>query len=77
MNYPVPPRTVSLLAYVTEDSLVGHQCKERPLFLRRLYAPLQGQETGVGGLGNKVGGSYRGLSGYYLKCKRRKFLIKN
>jgi hypothetical protein len=29
---------VSLVAYVAEDGLVGHQWEERPLVLRRLYA---------------------------------------
>ena len=29
-------------AYVAEDGLVGHQWEERPLVLRRLYAPVQG-----------------------------------
>jgi hypothetical protein len=33
---------MSLVAYVAEDGLVGHQCEERPLVLRRLYAPVQG-----------------------------------
>ena len=33
---------MSLLAYVTEDGLVGHQREERPLVLRRSYAPVQG-----------------------------------
>jgi hypothetical protein len=32
---------VSLVAYVAEDGLVGHQWQERPLVLRRLYAPVQ------------------------------------
>ena len=29
----------------------------------------QGQEAGVSGLGSRVGGGYRGLLGYHLKCK--------
>ena len=33
---------MSLVAYVAEDGLVGHHWKERPLVLRRLYAPVQG-----------------------------------
>ena len=33
---------MSLAAYVAEDGLVGHQWEERPLVLRRLYAPVQG-----------------------------------
>ena len=36
------PRTVSLVAYVAEDGLVGHQWEERPLVLQRSYAPVQG-----------------------------------
>ena len=35
MNYPVPPppRTVSLVAYVADDGLVGHHWEERSLVL--------------------------------------------
>jgi hypothetical protein len=33
---------VSLVTYVAEDGLVGHQWEERPLVLGRLYAPEQG-----------------------------------
>jgi len=33
---------VSLVAYVAEVGLVGHQWEERPLVLRRSYAPVQG-----------------------------------
>jgi hypothetical protein len=47
----------------------------RPLVLRRSYAPVQGQEAGVDGLGSRLGGGYRGLWGYHLKCKWRKYLI--
>ena len=53
---------MSLVAYVTEDGLVGHQWEERPWVLGRSYAPVQGnasQEVGVGGLGIRVGGGYR------------------
>jgi hypothetical protein len=39
---PVPPELVSLAAYVAEDGLVGHHWEERPLVLKRLYAPVQG-----------------------------------
>ena len=39
---PFPPELVSLVAYVAEGGLVGHQWKERPLVLCRLYAPVQG-----------------------------------
>ena len=34
----------------------------------------QGQEARVGGLGSRVKGGYRGLSGQHLKCKWRKYL---
>jgi hypothetical protein len=33
---------VSLVAYVAEDGLVGHQWEERPLVWQRLYASVQG-----------------------------------
>jgi hypothetical protein len=33
---------VSLVAYVAEDGLIGHQWEERPWVLQRLYAPVQG-----------------------------------
>jgi hypothetical protein len=36
------PRAVSLVAYLAEDCLVGHQWEERPLVFRRSYAPVQG-----------------------------------
>jgi hypothetical protein len=39
---PLPPRTVSLAAYVAGDGLVSHQWKEKPLVIRRSYAPVQG-----------------------------------
>jgi hypothetical protein len=42
MNSIVPSRAVSLVAYVAEDGLVGHQWEERPLVLWRSYAPVQG-----------------------------------
>jgi hypothetical protein len=60
---------VSLVAYVAEDGLVGHQWKERPLVLRRSYAPVQGdvrargwewvgwgagQGEGIGGFGDSI-----------------------
>ena len=34
--------TMTPAAYVAEDGLVGHQREERPLVLRRLDAPVQG-----------------------------------
>jgi hypothetical protein len=42
MKKTVPPERVSLAAYVSNDGLVGHQWKERPLVLQPLYAPVQG-----------------------------------
>jgi hypothetical protein len=33
---------MSPAAYVAEDGLVGHHWEERPLVLRRSYAPVQG-----------------------------------
>jgi hypothetical protein len=40
-QYPTP-WTMYLVAYVAEDGLVGHQWEERPLVLRRSYAPVEG-----------------------------------
>ena len=58
---------MSLVAYVAEDGLVGHHWEERPLGLANFICPTtgecQGQEQGVGGLGNRAGGGYRGLWG--------------
>jgi hypothetical protein len=60
---------VSLVAYVAEDGLVGHQCEERPLVLGRSYAPIQenararkqewviwgaGWEKGIGDFGDSI-----------------------
>jgi hypothetical protein len=42
MNEPVPPEFMSLAAYAAEVGLVGYQWEERPLVLRRSYAPVQG-----------------------------------
>jgi hypothetical protein len=54
------PELVSLAAYVSEDGLVGHQWKERPIgranFICLRKGELQGQEVGVGGWGVGVGG---------------------
>jgi hypothetical protein len=33
---------MSLVAYVGEDGLVGHQWEDRPLVLRRSYATVEG-----------------------------------
>jgi hypothetical protein len=56
---------MSLVAYVAEDGLVGHQWEERPLGLVKVICPstgkCQGWEAGVGELGSRAGGGYRGL----------------
>jgi hypothetical protein len=58
---------VSLVAYVAEDALVGHQWGGDPLGITKIICPstgeCQGQEAGVGGLGNRAGGVYRGTLG--------------
>ena len=45
------PRSVSLVAYVAEDGLVGHHWEERPLGLANFICPStrehQDQEVGV------------------------------
>jgi hypothetical protein len=52
---------MSLVAYVAEDGLVGHQWEERPLVFQRLYAPVQGNarvrklEVGGWGAGQEEG----------------------
>jgi hypothetical protein len=54
MNQPVPLELVSLDAYVSEDDLVGHQWKERPIglanFIYLSTGERQCQEVGVGGV---------------------------
>jgi hypothetical protein len=56
---------MSLAAYVTEDGLVGHQWKERPIglvnFICLSTGECQGQEVGVGEQGSGEG--YGGLLG--------------
>ena len=48
-----PPEPVSLATYVSEDDLVGHHWKERPIGLANFIClstgERQGQEVGVGG----------------------------
>ena len=50
-----PPELVSLAAYESEDGLVSHQWKERPIgranFICLSTGKRQGQEVGVGGWG--------------------------
>ena len=47
-----PPELVSLAAYESEDGLVSHQWKERPIgranFISLSTGECQGQEMGVG-----------------------------
>jgi hypothetical protein len=54
-----PSELVSLAAYVSEDGLVGHQWKERPIghadFICLSTGERQGQEVGVGGWGSECG----------------------
>ena len=58
---------MSLAAHVAEDGLIGHPCEERPFglanFICTSTGECQGQELGVGKLGSRTGGGYRGLSG--------------
>jgi hypothetical protein len=64
------PELVSLAAYVSEDSLVGHQWKERPIgranFICLSRGECQGQEVGVGG-GGSGWGSMWGTFGIALE----------
>ena len=52
-NTPPPPELMFLAAYESEDVLVGHQWKERPIgranFICLSTGERQGQEVGVGG----------------------------
>jgi hypothetical protein len=65
MNLPVPsspPELLSLVAYVEDVGLVGHQWEESSLILERLYGPrgeCQGLEVAVGGLGSRALGGFR------------------
>ena len=57
IQYPL--ELVSLAVYVSEDGLVGHQWKERPIvradFICLSTGERQGQEVGVGGWGSGCG----------------------
>jgi hypothetical protein len=57
------PELLSLAAYVSKDGLVGHHCKERPIGLATLYAPVQGNTRAKKWewVGRGVGGGYGGL----------------
>jgi hypothetical protein len=56
-QYPLELK--SLAAYISEDGLVGHQWKERPIgranFICLSTGERQGQEVGVGGWGSGWG----------------------
>jgi hypothetical protein len=58
---------MSLAAYVSEDGLVGHQWKERPIgradFICLSAGERQGREVGVGGWVEWIGGVCVGLLG--------------
>jgi hypothetical protein len=60
---------VSLAAYESEDGLVGHQWKERPIgcakFIYLSIGERQGKEVGVGGF-RSVWGSMWGTFGIAL-----------
>ena len=52
-----PPDLLSLVTYVAEDGLVGHQWKERPLVLQRSYARVgwgAEREEGIGDFGDSI-----------------------
>jgi hypothetical protein len=52
-RHPHPPELLSLAAYLSEDGLIGHQWKERPIGLANFIClstgERQGQEVGVSG----------------------------
>ena len=55
----IPLELVSLAAYESEDGLVGHQWKDRPIgranFICLSTGECQGHEVGVGGWGSEWG----------------------
>jgi hypothetical protein len=54
---------MSLVAYVAEDSLVGHQWEERPLGLAKIICPVQGNARAWSGWveEQREWGGYRGF----------------
>jgi hypothetical protein len=65
---------VSLVAYVAEDGLVGHQWVERPLVLQKSYVPLKEnararKHSGWVGWGAGQGGVIGNFGEQHLKCK--------
>jgi hypothetical protein len=67
------PELVSLAAYVSEDGLVSHQWKEKPIGLANFIClstgERQGQEVGVGGWVSG-GGRVWGTFGIALEMKK-------
>jgi hypothetical protein len=58
-----PPELVSLAAYVAEDGLMGHQCKERPIGRANFICLSTGAkkwEWVGGGVGGEAGGGLLG-----------------
>jgi hypothetical protein len=72
MNYPLPPspppELVFLAAYVSEDGLVDHHWKERPIGLANFICLSIGERQGqeVGG-GREWGEGYGGTFGIALE----------
>jgi hypothetical protein len=62
---------MSLAAYVSEDGLVSHQWKDRPIgrtnFICLKTGEHQGQESGSGWVGEWVGGRVWGTFGIALE----------
>jgi hypothetical protein len=55
---------MSLAAYVAEDGLVAHYGRRGPWSCKDSMSQYRGMpvpEVGVGGLGNREGGGYRGF----------------
>jgi hypothetical protein len=59
------PELLTLAAYVSKDSLVGHHWKERPIGLANFIGPSTGECQGqkVGMVGRGVGGE--GMGGFW------------
>jgi hypothetical protein len=66
-RHPHPPELLSLAAYLSEDGLIGHQWKERPIGLANFIClstgERQGQEVGLDELVDLGGVGYGGLLG--------------
>jgi hypothetical protein len=59
---------LTLAAYVSKDSLVGHHCKERPIGLANFICPSTGEHQGQKWewVGREVGGMLWGTFGITL-----------